>query len=48
MTGVPCMERKDVIWMRDPKTGNWIPETHFNQIDVAELRAKFLPHKNCQ
>ncbi|XP_059299539.1 protein SENESCENCE-ASSOCIATED GENE 21, mitochondrial-like [Lycium ferocissimum] len=34
---------KEIYWMRDPKTGNWIPETHFNTIDAAELRDKFLP-----
>ncbi|KAJ0075592.1 hypothetical protein Patl1_33836 [Pistacia atlantica] len=48
MKEVSCMEKKEVFWMRDPKTGNWIPETHFNQTDVAELRDKFLPHNNCQ
>ncbi|CAA3008673.1 protein SENESCENCE-ASSOCIATED GENE 21, mitochondrial-like isoform X2 [Olea europaea var. sylvestris] len=37
--------RKEVFWMRDPKTGNWIPETHFEQIDVAELREKLLSKK---
>lgn len=34
---------KDIFWMRDPKTGNWIPETHFDTIDAVELRDKFLP-----
>lgn len=41
-------EKKENFWMRDPNTGNWIPESHFgdNQIDAAELREKFLPkHK---
>ncbi|KAF3451959.1 hypothetical protein FNV43_RR08055 [Rhamnella rubrinervis] len=41
-------DKKENFWMRDPNTGNWIPETHFgeNQIDAAELREKFLPkHK---
>nr|XP_016448021.1 PREDICTED: protein SENESCENCE-ASSOCIATED GENE 21, mitochondrial-like [Nicotiana tabacum] len=33
---------KDIFWMRDPKTGNWIPETHFSDIDAAEQREKFL------
>lgn len=33
---------KDVFWMKDPKTGNWLPETHFNQEDVVELREKLL------
>ncbi|KAK4365656.1 hypothetical protein RND71_013536 [Anisodus tanguticus] len=37
------VENKEIFWMRDPKTGNWIPETHFNVIDAAELRDKFLP-----
>ncbi|KAF2323674.1 hypothetical protein GH714_036574 [Hevea brasiliensis] len=36
---------EETFWMRDPKTGNWIPETHFGQIDVAELRDKFLTKK---
>ncbi|KAK8574941.1 hypothetical protein V6N13_033843 [Hibiscus sabdariffa] len=34
---------KAAFWMRDPKTGNWIPENHFDDIDVAELREKLLP-----
>ncbi|KAK8574940.1 hypothetical protein V6N13_033844 [Hibiscus sabdariffa] len=34
---------KAMFWMRDPKTGNWIHENHFNDIDVAELREKLLP-----
>lgn len=33
---------KDVFWMKDPKTGNWLPETHFNQEDAVELREKLL------
>ncbi|KAK3220600.1 hypothetical protein Dsin_014570 [Dipteronia sinensis] len=37
--------RKEEFWMRDPKTGNWIPESHFNEIDVAELREKLLSKK---
>lgn len=39
------MEKNEVFWMRDPKTGNWVPETYFNQIDVAELRDKLLPKR---
>ncbi|PRQ51734.1 putative Late embryogenesis abundant protein, LEA5-type [Rosa chinensis] len=35
-------EKKKVFWMRDPKTGNWIPENHFEEIDAAELREKLL------
>lgn len=38
--------KEETFWMRDPKTGNWIPETHFGQIDVADLRDKFLPKKH--
>ncbi|CAI9114502.1 OLC1v1015240C1 [Oldenlandia corymbosa var. corymbosa] len=33
---------KDVFWMKDPKTGNWLPESHFDQVDVVELRQKLL------
>nr|GLL23277.1 protein SENESCENCE-ASSOCIATED GENE 21, mitochondrial-like [Ipomoea trifida] len=39
-----AMER-DVFWMRDPKTGNSIPEIYFHEIDIAELRNKLLPCK---
>nr|ABK23711.1 unknown [Picea sitchensis] len=35
-------EKKKVFWMRDPATGDWIPEDHFGEIDIAELRAKLL------
>lgn len=41
-------EKKETYWMRDPGTGNWIPESHFGdkQIDAAKLRDKLLPrHK---
>ncbi|KAF8027478.1 hypothetical protein BT93_E0398 [Corymbia citriodora subsp. variegata] len=38
-------EKKKVFWMRDPKSGNWIPESHFDVVDVAELREKFLSKK---
>ncbi|CDO97798.1 unnamed protein product [Coffea canephora] len=34
--------KREVFWMKDPKTGNWIPENHFNEVDAAELREKFL------
>ncbi|CAB4272200.1 unnamed protein product [Prunus armeniaca] len=39
-------QMNQVFWMRDPKTGNWIPESHFEEIDVAELREKLLPNPN--
>ncbi|XP_030523966.1 protein SENESCENCE-ASSOCIATED GENE 21, mitochondrial-like isoform X2 [Rhodamnia argentea] len=38
-------EEKKVFWMRDPKSGNWIPESHFDVVDVAELREKLLAKK---
>jgi hypothetical protein len=34
--------KKKGFWMRDPATGDWIPEDHFGEIDIAELRAKVL------
>lgn len=39
------VERSKRFWMRDPHTGDWIPEDHFGQIDVAELREKLLSRK---
>ncbi|CAJ1950655.1 unnamed protein product [Sphenostylis stenocarpa] len=35
--------KEEKFWMRDPKSGNWIPEKHFGEVDAAELREKFLP-----
>nr|GME18934.1 protein SENESCENCE-ASSOCIATED GENE 21, mitochondrial-like [Ipomoea batatas] len=32
-----------VFWMRDPKSGNWLPETHFDDVDAADLRKQLLP-----
>uniref|UniRef100_A0A0D6R716 Uncharacterized protein n=1 Tax=Araucaria cunninghamii TaxID=56994 RepID=A0A0D6R716_ARACU len=37
--------KKKVFWMKDPATGDWIPEDHFDDIDAAELRAKLLKRK---
>ncbi|XP_028773920.1 uncharacterized protein LOC114730972 isoform X2 [Neltuma alba] len=34
--------KERAFWMRDPKTGNWIPENHVGDTDVAELRNKYL------
>ncbi|KAK9726848.1 hypothetical protein RND81_05G241300 [Saponaria officinalis] len=32
-------KKKQVFWMKDPKTGYWIPETHFGGgINVPESR----------
>lgn len=45
-TGVVEGEKKEIFWMRDPNTGDWIPESHFGEIDVAEQREKLLPKKH--
>ncbi|VFR00127.1 unnamed protein product [Cuscuta campestris] len=43
------MEKGPIFWMRDPKSGNWIPETHhFDEIDGVDLRNKLLPRKRPQ
>lgn len=42
-TAVAAEQTKEISWMRDPKSGNWIPESHFDDIDVAELRERLLP-----
>jgi hypothetical protein len=42
---VAVTDRKEIFWMRDPKSGNWIPESHFDEIDVVELREKLLSRK---
>jgi len=39
-------EERKIFWMRDPKTGNWIPENHFGEVDVADLRNKFLSKRS--
>ncbi|KAL8458787.1 hypothetical protein ACS0TY_035498 [Phlomoides rotata] len=44
--GEPKETAKKVFWMRDPKTGNWKPENHFDDVDVAELREKLLSRKS--
>ncbi|KAG1342574.1 protein SENESCENCE-ASSOCIATED GENE 21, mitochondrial-like, partial [Cocos nucifera] len=38
--------KKEIFWMRDPKTGCWIPENRFDEVDAAELRARLLPKKH--
>ncbi|KAI6700327.1 hypothetical protein NL676_014651 [Syzygium grande] len=45
MRKVANEEEEKVFWMRDPKSGNWMPESHFDEVDVAELREKFLSKK---
>ncbi|KAF3792292.1 hypothetical protein EJ110_NYTH00423 [Nymphaea thermarum] len=43
----PHEQTKQVYWMRDPITGYWKPEDHFNETDPAELRrAKLIPKKD--
>ena len=43
--GTAVERQKEIFWLRDPKSGNWIPESHFGEIDVAKLRERFLPKK---
>ena len=43
--GTAAEGQKQIFWLRDPKSGNWIPESHFGEIDVAELRERLLPKK---
>ncbi|KAH0452872.1 hypothetical protein IEQ34_017196 [Dendrobium chrysotoxum] len=46
--GSAAQEKEDTnYWMRDPKTGNWMPENRISKVEVdpAMLRAKFLPSK---
>ncbi|XP_056690901.1 uncharacterized protein [Spinacia oleracea] len=38
-------KKEQVYWMRDPRSGNWVPETHFDEVDVVELRHKLLFNK---
>ncbi|KAF8769422.1 hypothetical protein HU200_006451 [Digitaria exilis] len=38
---------EESFWMRDPKTGCWMPETHMGEVvDAADLRARLLFAKN--
>ncbi|KAI4331338.1 hypothetical protein MLD38_029531 [Melastoma candidum] len=40
-------ETSPTYWMRDPRTGNWAPETHFEAVDAVDLREKLLaPRKD--
>ncbi|KAM0902906.1 hypothetical protein ACQ4PT_019006 [Festuca glaucescens] len=34
--------KRHVFWMREPKTGYWMPENHFQDVDPADLRARLL------
>ncbi|KAG9459787.1 hypothetical protein H6P81_004295 [Aristolochia fimbriata] len=50
-TGFPAMRSEyseateKTYWMRDPKTGCWIPENRFGEVDPADLRAKVIFNK---
>nr|WIW57653.1 late embryogenesis abundant protein LEA83 [Pinus tabuliformis] len=37
--------KRRVFWIRDPATGDWIPENHFGETDIAEVRQKLLSSK---
>lgn len=34
--------KQDKFWMRDPKTGCWIPENRFEEVDVIDLRNRLI------
>ncbi|CAO2206904.1 unnamed protein product [Urochloa humidicola] len=35
-------KEEESFWMRDPKTGCWMPESHMADVDAADLRAQLL------
>ncbi|CAO2202062.1 unnamed protein product [Urochloa humidicola] len=35
-------KEEESFWMRDPKTGCWMPEGHMADVDAADLRARLL------
>lgn len=37
-------KQQDRFWMRDPKTGCWIPENRFEEVDVVDLRNRMIRH----
>ncbi|XP_066387788.1 late embryogenesis abundant protein Lea5-D-like [Miscanthus floridulus] len=37
--------KQDKFWMRDPKTGCWVPENRFEEVDVVELRNRMIHRK---
>ena len=41
----PVQKEEKAFWMRDPATGDWIPEDHFGEIDAVDLREKLLPSR---
>lgn len=36
------LEKEKVFWMRHPKTGYYMPETHFDNTHVVDLENKIL------
>ncbi|KAF0932120.1 hypothetical protein E2562_008654 [Oryza meyeriana var. granulata] len=44
--GAAASTSKEIFWMRDPKTGCWVPENRFGDVDAAELRARLLSRKD--
>ena len=42
---VRAANKPDKFWMRDPKTGCWVPENRFEEVDVVELRNRLIHHK---
>ncbi|GJN03668.1 hypothetical protein PR202_ga21139 [Eleusine coracana subsp. coracana] len=36
------MRKEECSWMRDPKTGCWMPENHIDDVDAADLRARLI------
>ncbi|KAF0921389.1 hypothetical protein E2562_006959 [Oryza meyeriana var. granulata] len=37
--------KRDVPWMRDPKTGCWAPENRVEEVDAVDLRNRLLNYK---
>uniref|UniRef100_A0A0D9VV14 Uncharacterized protein n=1 Tax=Leersia perrieri TaxID=77586 RepID=A0A0D9VV14_9ORYZ len=37
--------KKEVSWMRDPKTGCWAPENRPEELDAVDLRNRLLNYK---
>ena len=42
MPGAGAKPREEGFWMRDPKTGCWMPENRLHDVDAADLRARLL------
>ena len=40
--GAGAKPREEGFWMRDPKTGCWMPENRLHDVDAADLRARLL------